>query len=99
MDHELKLQAPLDHSSYVGHFPGHPIVPGVLLLELVCEAIAGGPPRVIANVKFHRAVKPGEFFTVRYELVGPQLAFRCQDGEQLLAEGSLMLDAGPGAVA
>jgi 3-hydroxymyristoyl/3-hydroxydecanoyl-(acyl carrier protein) dehydratase len=92
MDHELKIEAPLNHPSYDGHFPGHPVVPGVLLLDLVVAAFGRGAPRVIGNVKFHRAVKPGESFAVRYRLTGAQLAFRCVSGERLLAEGSLSFD-------
>jgi len=74
-------------------------VPGVVLLDLVVEALDCGPPRVLGNVKFHRAVKPGEAFTLRYQRSGPRLEFRCMDGEQLLVEGSLSFGTSPGVVA
>lgn len=97
MDRELQLLAPLDHPCYAGHFPGNPIVPGVLLLDLIVEALEQGAPRVIGSVKFHRAVKPGEAFTLRYRLAGPQLSFRCVSADQLLVEGTLSFGPGPGA--
>jgi hypothetical protein len=42
-------------------------------------------------------VKPGESFTLRYEIVGSQLRFRCVNGEQLLVEGSLSFGRAAGA--
>jgi 3-hydroxyacyl-[acyl-carrier-protein] dehydratase len=89
MDHELVITAPLEHPCYAGHFPGRPIVPGVVLLDLIVAAVRQGAPRQVGNVKFHRAVQPGDSFTLRYRLAGPRLSFRCTDGDQLLVEGSL----------
>ena len=99
MDLEVEIVAPLDHPSYAGHFPGHPVVPGVVLLDLIVDAVARGAPRRVGHVKFHRVVEPGAAFTLRYRIEGPSLTFRCQDGERLLVEGSLSFDSASGAVA
>jgi 3-hydroxyacyl-[acyl-carrier-protein] dehydratase len=99
MDYEATIIAPLDHPCYAGHFPGNPIVPGVVLLDLIVDAVKRGAPRAIDHVKFHRAVKPGEAFTLRYELSGPQLTFRCVNGELLLVEGRLSFAGTSGALA
>ncbi len=95
MDHEARIEAPLDHPCYSGHFPGNPIVPGVLLLDLIVARLGRGAPRAIGTVKFHRAVRPGESFIVRFTAAGAQLNFRCEHGSAgLIAEGSLVYGSG-----
>jgi 3-hydroxyacyl-[acyl-carrier-protein] dehydratase len=95
MDLEARIQAPLEHPCYSGHFPGNPIVPGVLLLDLVVARLGRGAPRAIGNVKFHRAVKPGETFTLRVTPVGSQVSFRCEHASAgLIAEGILAYGSG-----
>ena len=53
-----------DHPSLPGHFPGRPVVPGVVVLERVLSAIesAHGPlPRLrLPQVKFARPLLPGQ---------------------------------------
>jgi 3-hydroxyacyl-[acyl-carrier-protein] dehydratase len=54
---------PRGHPSLPGHFPGRPIVPGVVLLNLVFEAIrtqltAGVELQSIVSAKFLRACEP-----------------------------------------
>jgi 3-hydroxyacyl-[acyl-carrier-protein] dehydratase len=89
LDSCVSLVAPLSHPCYAGHFPGHPLVPGVLLLDLIVESLGRGPPRAVVNVKFHRVIKPGEGFELRCTSSGDRTAFRCVRGAELLAEGSL----------
>ena len=55
-----------------GHFPGHPILPGIIMLDMVlilCERILGGPVKLaeIEQAKFTGAVQPGQL--VRVEVV------------------------------
>ena len=84
-----KLDAPAEHASYAGHFPGNAVVPGVLLLDLVVEAVALGAPRTVDQVKFQRALKPGETFDLAWSAHGDQVNFRCERGGQLLAAGRM----------
>ena len=60
----LSLSIPLDHHSFPGHFPGNPILPGVLLLERVMAYAQSQTNILLAqcvllNVKFLASVAPG----------------------------------------
>jgi 3-hydroxyacyl-[acyl-carrier-protein] dehydratase len=63
---------PADHPSLAGHFPGAPIVPGVLLLDEMIRAVeaaadlSAGHWR-IGSAKFVKPVRPGETLTLRHE--------------------------------
>ena len=39
----LWVHAGADHPAFAGHFPGHPVLPGVVLLSLVMQALAEQP--------------------------------------------------------
>ena len=89
----VTLTSPLNHPCYAGHFPGNPVVPGVLLLELIVAALGRGAPSAIASTKFHRVLKPGESFQLEWNTSGEKSTFRCTRGAQLLAEGSVEFGA------
>lgn len=55
----------VDHPAFAGHFPGNPIVPGVVLLDraILCAEASAGTPGTrwqIGNAKFLSPVGPGE---------------------------------------
>ncbi|WP_006580194.1 MULTISPECIES: hypothetical protein [Cupriavidus] len=63
------------HPALPGHFPGQPIVPGVVLLDhavlRIAAALGRAPqPSRLASVKFLATVTPNEPVTVRYASVG-----------------------------
>ncbi|MDP2266531.1 MAG: hypothetical protein Q8J70_08290 [Thiobacillus sp.] len=67
----LPLPIAADHPAYAGHFPGQPILPGVVLLDAALHALAGvqGMPAAsgqIKSAKFLSPVSPGEPLTLYY---------------------------------
>jgi len=88
------------HPSLPGHFPGAPVVPGVLVLERVFAAIeaAHGPLGAIRlpQVKFVQPLLPGEqaeveLAEVAIEGEAPRWRFRVLRGEALVASGEVAL--------
>ena len=85
-----------DHPAFAGHFPGNPIVPGVLLLDAAIHALGetAGPGDVglrVESAKFVGVVRPGD--ALRVELrpaagAGPW-RFVLRHGERMVAHGSL----------
>ena len=60
----------MSHPALPGHFPGHPIVPGVVLLELVEELLAynGYRVRECPQVKFLIPIAPSVPLALRVEV-------------------------------
>lgn len=88
-----------DHPSLPGHFPGEPIVPGVLLLERVIAALEAAhgplPPLRLPQVKFLQPLRPGEPAEIRLDGAPPRWRFRVLRGDTLLASGEVLADGAP----
>lgn len=92
--HSATLSVPARHPALTGHFPGNPIVPGVVILEAVicaAEAWLGAGFHVIglSQAKFLTPLQPDE--TARIELVrrGSLLDFAVHRGAATIAKGTL----------
>ena len=89
---------------FLGHFPGHPIMPGVLLLEGMAQvggvtmlypeehrgklALFGG----MENVKFKRPVMPGDVVMTKAEIVRVRGVFGVLHADAYV-EGELVASA------
>ena len=92
----LPLRVGHDHPALPGHFPGRPVVPGVVLLDAVLEAAAallGREPAVaqLAQAKFLSPLLPGEEARVELDASGAALDFRVTRAGALLAQGRFVL--------
>jgi 3-hydroxyacyl-[acyl-carrier-protein] dehydratase len=86
------------HPSLPGHFPGNPIVPGVLILQRVLKAAASSFGAAVSDVtvaKFHARLKPDEQFSIVLERsANGTIHFRVLRGETLISGGILKLAGG-----
>ncbi len=107
-DHVMRLPIAADHPAYAGHFPGQPILPGVVLLDEALHALAaqlGGQDAgwQLKSVKFHSPVQSGEALTL-HTAASPAGGFRfdirCRDShgnERGVASGRVVFSPAPPA--
>lgn len=93
MKKQKTLSIPMDHPAFAGHFPGTPIVPGVVLLDEVMHAIVTdtGLPATdwqLGAVKFLSPLKPGESVVIEHEQsANGTIKFEVQCKFEVLCEG------------
>ena len=95
-----RLRVPADHPALPGHFPGRPLVPGVVLLELATrcaqQAYALGALRKVAMLKFVAPVLPDtDIDCIVAQDAQGRVTFRIERDGQIAAHGSLLFDTAP----
>ena len=97
LDGDTVVTIPTDHPAFAGHFPGHPVLPGVVLLSLVMQALAARPALVehlgatpqISNAKFLHPVAPGAQLRMALAPQGAGVSFEIHHGDIAVARGQL----------
>ena len=85
-----------DHPALPGHFPGHPVVPAVVILNAVLDYARAqlAPVRIcgLKKVKFIQPLGPDEAFEIELGTPGSDtVRFSCRRGDVVLARGRLIL--------
>jgi 3-hydroxymyristoyl/3-hydroxydecanoyl-(acyl carrier protein) dehydratase len=98
LTHSSAFTVPADHPAIPGHFPGDPLVPGVVILERVIDAAESwlGRPLQVAGVpqaKFVAPLRPGERADLSIALDGQALSFTLRREGVLLGRGALRLQS------
>ena len=101
---ECEKTFPPETPFFAGHFPGAPLVPGVILAEALAQTagIAAGQPgrafrlTAIRTMKFPAAALPSETIHLqarKVAVVGPLWQFECRAsiGPRVVAEGVIVL--------
>ena len=96
-----RFRVSADHPALPGHFPGRPIVPGVLLLDAVLQALrdaGAGPATRLLRAKFPAPVSPETevelALSPRAEAAG-RFTFTCRAGGKVVALGEVACGTPP----
>ncbi len=86
------------HPCLPGHFPGAPLVPAVVILELVIEQVLAGHPGYkvhgLPQVKFLAPLAPEQDFEIHCSSgKGDRINFHCESAGERLVEGCLQLQS------
>jgi 3-hydroxyacyl-[acyl-carrier-protein] dehydratase len=97
--HEASFRIGAEHPALPGHFPGRPVVPGVVILDEVMACAERWLARDLAVVampqaKFVGVLEPERTARVSLSLDGTSLKFEVHGDSGPLASGVLALDLG-----
>lgn len=96
---EAGFTIPTNHPALAGHFPGNPLVPGVIILdEIMATTLTTYPELRIAGLreaKFHKPLPPGGYCQLKFTFTGDTcLRFKGYHQNNLVTEGILILSVG-----
>jgi len=91
----MPLRVARDHPAFAGHFPGHPMLPGALLLAEALAAVGEALGRAasdwnVASAKFLAPVPPGMPLVIAHEAdSADRVRFEVRGTEGIVATGTL----------
>lgn len=96
MNNVTHWTVPPEHPAFAGHFPGTPILPGVVLLDMALQTIAASNGITldqceISSVKFLSPAGPGDELLIQHTVsASGSVRFDILAGERKIASGSIV---------
>lgn len=94
-ENRFRIEIPAASPLFAGHFPGHPILPGIAHLAIVERAL-GAPLAAVRSMKIRRPVTTGE--TMDLSLGSPDAdgwtRFEIRRGEEMVSNGAVATGQG-----
>lgn len=99
MDYKSQCVINEKHPSLPGHFPGNPVVPGVVIIDEVITAVNTWQPESIIegfnSVKFLQPLLPNERFVIElHQSKANRIKFECKKAQQVFASGLMNVTGG-----
>lgn len=90
---------PAHHAGFQGHFPGKPVLPGFLQVQLVLDILKIFDPAseltAVSHAKFTHPVQPNDIMTVELEIRdGQNVAASLRVGNKLVSVMEIQLTSG-----
>ena len=83
----MRIAIPEGSPFFAGHFPGHPILPGIAHLALVAKALGDPPFAEVRVLKLRKPVLPGDVLDLSLEETDGLVRFEIRRGEETVSNG------------
>lgn len=95
----MRIHIPEESPFFAGHFPGHPILPGIAHLALVAKALGNPPLAEVRILKLRKPVLPGDLLDLSLEETEGLVRFEIRRGDEAVSNGVIRIGEEEGAVA
>ncbi len=94
----MRIPIPEGSPFFAGHFPGHPILPGIAHLALVAKALGNPPLAEVRVLKLRKPVLPGDVLDLSLEETDGLVRFEIRRGEEVVSNGMVRIGGEEAAV-
>lgn len=89
-----------NHPALAGHFPGNPVIPGVIILDYARELLENALPKTriksITTIKFMQPVFPEQEFCIHLKASDKnKVKFTCLCNEKKIIYGTFVIENKP----